>query len=58
MTCQCGSGETYTYWVNDARGIPVAKVCDQWHDDKLKGYRPDIFTDQNYWSNEPIEPLN
>ena len=52
--CPCGSGEP-SWWENDARGIPLARVCDHCITEKLKGYRPDVLTDSNYWSDEPIE---
>jgi hypothetical protein len=41
--------------VYDARGIFVAYVCEQCRERKLSGYRPDIFTDPNYWALEPID---
>ena len=53
-TCRCGSGEV-ARWVKDARGIPVAKCCFDCRDEKLKGYRPEIFTDANYYTDEPID---
>jgi hypothetical protein len=53
-TCRCGSGEV-ARWVKDARGIPVAKCCRDCEADKLKGYRREIFTDPNYWTDEPVE---
>ena len=52
--CPCGSGD-YPEAVHDARGIFVAYVCDKCRRDKLAGYRPDIFTDSQYWHNEPID---
>ena len=52
--CPCGSGKS-SWWENDARGIPLARVCDDCRERKLKGYRPDVLTDSNYWSDEPIE---
>ena len=39
----------------DARGIFVAYVCDQCRAEKLSHYRADIFTDPDYWTDEPIE---
>jgi len=45
--CPCGSGE-WPNAVHDARGIFVAYVCKQCEKEKLKGYRPEIFTDSNY----------
>ena len=53
-SCPCGSG--LAPWdLCDARGIYVAKVCDDCEDSKRKGYRDDIFTDSNYWASEQIE---
>lgn len=52
--CPCGSGE-YPEEVCDARGIFVAYVCDKCRKERLSGYRPDIFTDSNYWHDEPID---
>lgn len=53
--CNCGSG-LYSWWENDARGIPLARVCDRCKEAKLAGYRPEVLTDSNYWADEPIEP--
>ena len=55
MKCPCGSGE-YSEAICDARGIYVARVCDKCKDERLKGYRPEIFTDNQYEADEPIEP--
>ena len=33
-----------------------AYVCDDCRKEKLKGYRPEIFTDGDYECDEPIEP--
>jgi hypothetical protein len=52
--CSCGSGND-SHWVYDARGIEVARVCPACREEKLSGYRPDIFTDRQYWADEPIE---
>jgi len=53
-TCNCGSGE-YSYWENDARGIPLARVCDKCKDERLKGFRREVLNDSNYECDEPIE---
>lgn len=53
--CPCGSGEP-RHAVHDARGIFVAFVCSQCEEEKLKGYRSEIFTDSNYEADEQIEP--
>lgn len=52
--CSCGSGE-YPEEVYDARGIFVANVCDKCRKERLWGYRPEIFTDSDYWCDEPID---
>ena len=53
--CSCGSGKD-SWWEHDARGIPLCRVCESCVEKKLKGYRPDVLTDSNYWADEPIEP--
>ena len=55
MLCNCGSEEEAEE-VYDARGIYVARVCDKCRKEKLSHYRPDIFTDSDYWTDEPIDP--
>lgn len=44
--CPCGSG-LQSWWENDARGIPLARVCVKCKKKKLSGYRPEVLTDQN-----------
>lgn len=55
--CPCGSGLP-SYWQADARGIPLCRTCDDCHDRKMSGYRPDVLTDSQYWADEPIEPAD
>lgn len=52
--CPCGSGKG-SYWQHDARGIPLFRTCDDCHDTKMEGVRPDVLTDSNYWADEPID---
>ncbi len=52
--CECGSG-LFSYWKNDARGIPLCRTCPDCHEKKMERYRPDVLTDPNYESYEPIE---
>jgi hypothetical protein len=52
--CPCGSGKD-SHWLKDARGIEVARVCETCEAGKKAGYRPDIFTDSQYWADEPID---
>lgn len=44
-----------SWWLDDARGIPVAKVCDTCEDAVRKKYRLDVMEDSNYTADEPIE---
>lgn len=51
--CHCGSGEPP--WVQcDARGISIGYVCGECVEEKKSKYRPEIFTDSNYWHDEPL----
>jgi hypothetical protein len=52
--CPCGSGKL-SRWVKDARGIELARVCEDCEKETLAKYRPDVLTDSNYWADEPIE---
>ena len=52
--CPCGSGEVRRA-LYDARRIFVAYICPACEQRVRAGYRADIFTDTNYWADEPIE---
>jgi hypothetical protein len=52
--CPCGSGFD-SFWQLDASGIELCRTCEKCHDEKLKGYRPDVLTDSNYWADELID---
>jgi len=52
--CNCGSGLDRRELV-DARGIFCSFVCDKCERRKRAEFRPDIFTDSNYWADEPID---
>ena len=49
-----GSGLS-SRWANDARGIPVARVCPNCEDEKLSHQRPEVLTDRNYYADEDID---
>ena len=55
----CLNGQWSTkpaYWVNDARGIPLAKVCEDCEREKLSRYRPEILRGYSQADvDEPIE---
>jgi len=53
--CPCGSGLS-SWWENDAKGIPLARVCRKCKREKLSKYRPEVLTDSDYTADEPIEP--
>ena len=44
-----------SYWVNDARGIPLARVCAKCEEAKLAKYRKSVRTDMNYWADEIVD---
>ena len=39
----------------DARGLYLARVCEHCVEYKLSKYRPEVLTNPNYWTSEPIE---
>jgi hypothetical protein len=55
----CRNGETsteYSWWENDAQGIPLARVCDRCFREKLSRYRPEILSGYTQADvDEPIE---
>jgi hypothetical protein len=54
---KCGGIHTKydgSWWESDARGIPLARVCEQCIKVKLARYRPDVLRNPNYWSDESI----
>ena len=52
--CSCGS-RLDRFVLADARGIFCAFVCDECIQKVMSKYRPEIFTDSDYWADEPIE---
>ena len=52
--CSCGSGKLWTPQY-DTRGIFLTYTCEDCHDRKMAGYRPDVLTDPEYWTGEPID---
>jgi hypothetical protein len=53
--CHCGS-QLPRRELRDARGIFCTFVCDKCERQKRSKFRADIFTDQNYWTDEPVDP--
>lgn len=54
MPCPCGSGRE-SWWENDARGIPLARVCSSCKEEKLSKFRPEVLTNPQYETDEPID---
>lgn len=51
----CNHTVLESWWEYDARGIPLARVCDKCRAAKLAGYRPEVLSDPEYYADEPIE---
>lgn len=51
----CNHNRENSWWEHDARGIPLARVCDKCEATVLARYRRDVRTDSNYWADEEIE---
>jgi hypothetical protein len=49
------AGTDDSWWEYDARGIPLAKVCDKCRKEKLRGFRPEVLTDSSYEADEDID---
>lgn len=54
--CICGSGKA-SWWEYDARGIPLARVCESCRNERLAQFRPEVLTDPNYECDEPIDEI-
>lgn len=55
-TCRYHTKVDGSWWANDARGIPLARVCSDCIKERLAKFRPEVMTDSDYESSEPIEP--
>jgi hypothetical protein len=52
--CPCGSGKPSS-WQFDARGIELCRTCDDCHDRKMAGFRPEVVSNPNYYADEAID---
>lgn len=50
---QCEPDDSWPEY--DARGIYLCRVCEVCEKAKLRGYRPDVLTDPQYWHDEPLD---
>lgn len=55
MSCGMHTKGDGSWWEHDARGIPLARVCNDCKKEKLDKFRPDVLNDQYYWADEPID---
>lgn len=53
--CKTHTKHDGSWWEHDARGIPLARVCDKCRKEKLGKYRRDVLSDPQYWADEAIE---
>lgn len=44
-----------SWWEQDARGIPLARVCNSCREEVLSKYRPEVLVDSQYQADEQIE---
>jgi hypothetical protein len=54
VSCPCGSGEP-SHWVYDAKGIAMFRSCPKCDKAKRARYRPEVFTDPGYSTEEPVD---
>jgi hypothetical protein len=48
-----------SYWVNDAMGIPLARVCEDCEEEKLSKFRPEVFDSRSdAWGGEASDYMN
>jgi hypothetical protein len=55
---KCGGSHTKydgSWWDRDSRGIETARVCDECIDAKRAKYRPGIFCNPDYWTDEQVD---
>jgi hypothetical protein len=52
--CNCGS-RLPRRAAHDARGIFLTYLCDRCETEKLARFRPDVLTDPDYWTDEPVD---
>lgn len=48
-----------SWWMNDAKGIPLCRVCDECEEAARREYKPEVLGDSGNYEDvveEPIEP--
>jgi hypothetical protein len=56
MNCTMHTKYDGSWWMNDAQGIPLCRVCEKCVDEKLSCYRPEILSGYTQADvDEPIE---
>jgi hypothetical protein len=44
--CNCGSGN-HSWWLHDAQGIPLSRVCVACQEERVSKFRPEILDEYN-----------
>lgn len=56
LDCHCGSGLPSEELL-DAKGIYCCRVCDACRVERMSQFRPDVFADPDYWTDEPVDEV-
>lgn len=46
-----------SWWLNDARGIPLSRVCDECINDVKAGYRPEVLGERGCYEDVVEEQI-
>ena len=52
--CPCGSQKN-SWWESDARGIPLARICEDCKEERLEKFKKEVRINPNYDADEPID---
>lgn len=52
---RCNHSRDESYWIYDARGIELARVCERCEASVRERYRYDVQHDSQYWHDEEID---
>lgn len=55
MCEKCSEDRSISWALYDARGIYVSRVCEDCEEEVKSQYRPEIFADSSYETDEPID---
>lgn len=49
---------TNSWWLNDAKGIPLCRVCDECEEAAMKTYKPEVIGDIGRYEDAVEEPID